>query len=294
MAYFTSRGTFFPLTNAGHPDLGPRILHVWNTAGVASVIAKFTDRLHGSESLAITRTSADRVGLTDYGRVYDDGPARFFLRAMWMARKVDIVHVHSLDRLVPWLKLLSSSRPVVMYYHGSDIVGKWKAKEPRWRRANFVAYASANLAEGAPRSAALIPDPVDTDLFRDQGNHKRGTALTIRYGADEEAQAMAKEGDLKLTMLDRAEHPVPYRDMPALLNGFDYYIDVKRTPGTFGEPIHALSKTALEALACGCKVMDWAGKVHQGLPAENDPFRVAEIWYQKYLELLASGRGAGS
>jgi hypothetical protein len=186
------------------------------------------------------------------------------------------------------MKLLGASRPLVMYYHGTDIVGRWREKEPRWTKADFVAYATPNLSQGAPDRAAFVPDPIDTDLFRDSGNHEAGTALTMQYGADEEARNMAKGRGLLLTIAERSSRPVPYHQMPTLLNRFEYYIDVKRTPGTSGEPIHALSKTALEALACGCKVLDWSDSVHQGLPAENSPTRIAEIWHEKYLELLHS------
>lgn len=41
-----------------------RILHVWNTAGVASVIAKFMDRLLGTKSLVVHRRAFDLFSVT--------------------------------------------------------------------------------------------------------------------------------------------------------------------------------------------------------------------------------------
>ncbi|MDG6938157.1 MAG: glycosyltransferase [Nitrososphaerota archaeon] len=118
-----------------------RVLHVWNTAGVASVIAKFADRAFHSESTVITRKAADRTGLTTYGTAYGDGAARFFLRALRMSGGADVVHVHSLDRVVPWIKRLHRV-PVVMHYHGTDIEGRWPEKKRRWGRADMVAVAA--------------------------------------------------------------------------------------------------------------------------------------------------------
>jgi hypothetical protein len=261
-----------------------RVLHVWNTGGAASVIAKFNDRLCGTESTVITRRAADPVGLTTYGRTFDDGPARFFLRAITMSRRADIVQVHSLDRLVPWLKRLYPSKPVVMYYLGSDIRGIWDRKAPRWRRADFVGYTTSDLAEGAPPAAKQVFCPVDTDAFPAGGGpRKPNSAVTIRYGMDAEVQRYAKEKALDLTMVERGS--VPYSRMPALLSQFEYFLDFRRPAGR-QSPVECLGKAALEALSCGCKAVDWAGRVYTGLPPENRPENVAAVWDKVYRELL--------
>jgi 5,10-methylenetetrahydrofolate reductase len=243
-----------------------RVLHVWNTGGAASVIARFSDRLYGTESNVIARKAADPVGLTTYGKVYDDGAPRFFLRALSMAKGADIVQVHSLDRLVPWLKLLYPRKPVIMYYLGSDIRGRWQEKEPRWRRADFVGYTTSDLGEGAPPTATQVFCPVDTDAFPPSaGNRKPNSALSIRYGMDEAVQRYASEKGLDLTVVERGS--VPYSKMPELLARFDYFLDFRRPMGR-DAPVECLGKAALEALSCGCKAVDWAGRVYSGLPRE--------------------------
>ena len=262
--------------------MGPKILHVWNTAGVASVIAKFTDREFGTRSVVITRKAADRVGLTTYGRAYDDGPARFFLRALLMARSADLVHVHSLDRIVPWVKRLYS-KPVVMHYHGTDIEERWKEKEGRWRRADYVAVSTPNLLEGAPSSAVYVPNPIDTDLFAPrQGNRDPRSAVSFRYGMDTEAEGAANRLGLSLTLLDRWS--VEHDRMPETLSKFAYYIDMRKPPDHV--LARSVGKAALEALALGCSVVDWEGKVIRGLPQENDPKNVAAKWQGTYVQLL--------
>ena len=262
--------------------MGARVLHVWNTAGVASVIAKFSDREFGTRSMVITRKAADRVGLTTYGTAYGDGAATFFARALVMARRADLVHVHSLDRLVPWLKGLYG-KPVVMHYHGTDIEGRWKEKERRWSRADFVAVSTPNLLEGGPSAAVCIQNPVDTDLFKPRGAPSSPkSAVSFRYGMDHEAEMAAMKLGLVLTWLDRWS--VTHDLMPETLSRFAYYIDMRRPPG--GAEARSVGKAALEALACGLRVVNWEGKVIEGLPPDCEPLNVASKWNGVYARLL--------
>ncbi len=262
---------------------GPKVLHVWNTAGVASVIAKYTDRVYGTRSQVITRSAADRVGLTTYGRAYDDWPATFFARALLMSKGADLVHFHSLDRIVPWVKRLYSSKPVVMLYHGTDIQGRWDEKRLRWGRADLVAYSTPNLSAGAPPNAIHVPNPVDTEIFFPKETVRDSkSALSFRYGMDDSAKQAAGVRGLELTLLDRWS--TPHSEMPALLSRFAYYVDLRKPPGHV--QAESVGKAALEALACGCKVIDWSGNVIEGFPAEHDPNLIAERWYRIYQGLL--------
>jgi glycosyltransferase involved in cell wall biosynthesis len=265
--------------------LGLRILHVWNTAGVASVVAKFCDREYGTKSTVITRREADKVGLTTYGRAYGDRPARFFARALLMARSADVVHIHSLDRIVPWLRRLYWGKPLVIHYHGTDIEGRWKEKENRWKSADAIVCSTPNLLEGAPPTAVHIPNPVDTDVFHPLGvDRAPRSALSFRYGMDSEAEQVANRLGLELTWLER--WGVLHEKMPETLSRFAYYIDLRRPPGH--HEARSVGKAALEALACGCKVVDWSGKTLQGLPDENRPENVAAKWHELYQGLKKS------
>ncbi len=262
--------------------MGARILHVWNTAGVASVIAKFTDREFGTRSTVITRKAVDRVGLTSYGTAYGDGAAMFFARALVMARRAELVHVHSLDRIVPWLKRFYG-KPVVMHYHGTDIEGRWREKEGRWSRADYIVVSTPNLLAGGPKSAVCVPNPVDTDLFKSRGPPPDlKSAVSFRYGMDNEAEMAAKKLGLTLTWLERWS--VPYDQMPETLSKFAYYIDMRKPPAHV--EARSVGKAALEALACGLKVVNWEGCVVEGLPKENQPLNVASVWNETYARLL--------
>lgn len=259
-----------------------RVLHVWNTAGVASVIAKFVDRSFPVESMVATRRSFDRFGLTTYGVAFDDGSARFALRALSMARRYDLVQVHSLDGIVPWIKRLYPAKPVIMHYHGADIIGRWGAKEPRWSRADLVAYSTPDLAQGAPAEAVHMPNPVDTDLFHPMDVPRvQGSAISRHYGMDREAESEASRRGLSLGWMEK----VPLDDLPLLFSKTEFYIDFRKRPG---EPhsIECLGKAALEALACGCRAIGWDGAVFDRLPTEHEPKRVADRWNEVYLSLI--------
>lgn len=266
--------------------MGAHILHVWNTAGVASVVAKFTDREFKTHSTVITRKAADRVGLTTYGTAFDDGAARFFLRAIAMSGGADVVHVHSLDRVVPWIKRIYG-KPVVMHYHGTDIGGRWAEKRPRWSRADFVAVSTPNLLEGAPTGAAYVPNPIDTDIFRPlPGVREPNSAVSFHYGMDDEAEAAAKALGLSLTWLDRWS--IRHEEMPIVLSKYAFYVDMRKPPAH--AVARSVGKAALEALACGCSVVDWTGEVVRGLPSENQPLSVAAKWNEVYSALLRERR----
>lgn len=261
-----------------------RILHVWNTAGVASIIAKYMDSLTATESKVIARKAFDPVGLTTYGKAYPDGAAQFFLRALMMSRGADVVHVYGLDRLVPWVKRLYPKKPVVMYYMGSDIRERWKEKESRWRKADFVAYTTSDLAEGAPKDAVQMFCPIDTEAFsRQVDGRKPNSAVSISYGMDAETKRRAEEMALDLTLVERGS--VPHQQMPELLSKYEYYLDLRRPAGR-PRAVECLGKAALEALACGCKAVDWSGKVYLEFPEENRPEAIVRKWFSIYSDLL--------
>ena len=91
-------------------------------------------------------------------------------------------------------------------------------------------------------------------------------------------KGLSEKMGLKLTILNRK---IPYRDMPKILSNYEYFFD------RFN--ISSLSKTALEALACGCKVIGWKGLVtnyQEILEKHNLQNVIAELIkiYRKVLE----------
>ena len=268
-----------------------RVLHIWDVSGVAGVLAKYMDRSLGTSSKVLVRGGFDRFGFGSYAEVFSHGPTLFGLKCLFEARKFDILLVHSWHKIVPWLKALYG-KPVVLTFHNLTTKYRWQEWAPAIRRADAVTVVSGNLLKGAPSGATLIPNPVDTDLFFDLHQHARGTALYSNYYAQEEAMVLAKaKGIGKVDILDRWKNPVPYRDMPALLAKYEYFIDVRRSPRVSDEIIDCVSKNALEALACGTKVIAWDGRVLESLPEEDKPDNAARAYFELYQSLLGK-RGA--
>jgi len=263
-----------------------KILHIWNTAGVASTIAKFMDRLYSTESMILMRALKDQFKLTYYGGPSINlGSKHFIIHAIIEARKYDIIHVHYYDRIIPFIKGIYNNKKVIMHYHGDDIRKKWEEKRERWMRTNAIIISTADLLDGAPFGVIYIPNPIDTELFQPMLEQRRfNTALHItysRYQNDKDLELVKEWADkerVKLTVINRDESPVPFLEMPRLLNRFEFFVDRFTIP--------SLSKTALEALACGIKVVAWNGEIVEKLPEDNKPEIVVQRVYNLYKKIL--------
>ncbi|HEV8405030.1 MAG TPA: hypothetical protein VGQ13_03895 [Nitrososphaera sp.] len=258
-----------------------KILHIWNIGGT-SLIARTMNRLFPeSYSTVVMRKVWDIWNLTTYGELWDVGPKMFVAKALLYSRKFDIIHVHALDKIVPWIKLIYPRKPVVLQYHGLDIRGEWNDpnKVKLWSKADVLLVWTSDLLEGAPANVKCLTNPVDTELFFPNIKPaSKGKAFHFSYYADEEAKALANKMKLYLDIHDRLNNPIPNNNMPNVYSQYEYYIDVKRkSPET--PVIRHISRSALEALACGLKVITAEGKVIEAFPEEHNPENVArELW----------------
>ena len=266
-----------------------RILHIWNTAGCASIVAKFLDRQYPSKSWVITRSVSDKFGLTVYGETLDIGSRQFIIETLRRARGYDLIHVHALDKIVPWLKRVYPKKPVLLHYEGSNVRGRWPERKKYWEIADKITVSTSDLLEGAPEGVTWQPNPVDTDIFYSSARERRKDhAFHMAHDADDLAQKFAGNRNLELTIHDRSSEPISYPKMGEVLSSYEYYLDVKRSysQGASGKLIQVQSKTGLEALACECKVINWNDEVLTGLPDIHLPENVvAEIW-KMYKDLL--------
>lgn len=321
------------------------ILHVWDQAGVACVLAKY-QRKQGCQSKVIITSNADKFGIYDFYSKNNGGkdgivdvvasPQDFADACIRRAESADVIHVHSRAEMVPLLrKEFGVSKTIVLHYHGTDIRGVKKYNLPhrsvasdvavaaiyavrriRKRSANLqarkladmVLVATPDLLELAPAtSAAYIPNPVDIEHFQptrrdpitgrsaDQDRDKDGNgarALTFNTEvADLELIMRHFERcglPYELEVYDRTKNPLRYRDMPAFLWKYRLYADIRYVNG---KVLENLSKTALEALACGLKVIDYRGNVHAGLQPEHDPLNVTSRLEGIYDNLLENDKG---
>ena len=266
-----------------------KILHIWNVAGVGSLIALSMDKLYGTKSWLLHRAGFDNYGLTKYGEIVNSRASVFYLKCLIKARNYDLIHVHSIDELIPFLKFFYD-KPVIIHYHGSDVRDNWETHIRYIRRADAIIVSSEGLLDGAPANAIWIPNFIDTEHFRYRGPHFGREAFTFMYGADDEAQKIADKFNLNLDIIRRG---IPYKELPDLMLQYDFYLDLKsdsqgRILPLKGVP--SLSKTALEALSMGLKVIAKDQIIREGLPEQNKSETVLKIIYELYEDLLNCAR----
>ncbi len=261
------------------------VLHIWDQ-GINYLLMKYMDAHCGTRSRMVASTEFDPFGMTprEWKRDYR-GHSKY--RLMWdifrEAIRADIVHVHSLDKVVPTLNLMGCH--MVLHYHGSDIRGRWPEKRRYWECADRILVSTRNLLEGAPPVAKYQPNPIDVEKFKnDPDMNLHRAALYFDYGAVDLAEKIADDHDLPLVVMQKG---VPYAELPYVLNRYTHYVDVKRDASgrlLMGKPDDTGSLLGLQALACGLTVLTLNGE-RVGLPPAHYPDRVADDIFSVYEEL---------
>src|SRR5215831_8922847 len=290
-----------------------RILHVFDVAGVAFVLAKF-QKLQGHESKVITTGSSDKYGIKDFyrdGNIFVKSENELLKDSLIYARSADVIHIHGrIDALLFLRNELGLSKTIILHYHGTDIRGLKKIKLPhrsslsdlaiksihKYRRirdkmllrsrlhekaqkmSNGVIVATPDLLSRA-KGAVFIANPVDTEHFFPDISNNRTLSGRDALTMDTEAtdcnltmQYCRKNSvSLNIDIYDRMKKPIMYRDMPIFLKRYAVYVDIRYVNGQI---LPNLSKTALEALGCGLRVLDYNLQYHDNLPVEHQPLNV--------------------
>jgi glycosyltransferase involved in cell wall biosynthesis len=251
------------------------ILHIWDTAGVASILSKYLRKCYNVKSDVVNINTLDPFNITAfyYGRCY---PKRTLTTIKFLVKGLNykIIHVHSAYRFVKYFRRIYPFKRIVMHFHGEDVrCTGWDNLKQIIRQSNLILVSTPDLLEGAPDNVVYLPNPVDIDHFKPNLNLRREkTALYfLKHQRKEDlkwTKEIVKQYNLKLYIHDRKRKPIPYSQLPPFLNSFEFYIDPSYP--------HAVSKTALEAMACGLKVVLWNGEIIDKLPEEHNPFRVAK------------------
>jgi len=229
-----------------------KVLYLWNTAGTHSPVATWLID-HGHDARIIMRSSYDKYGNTriSKGAVMVDSSGDFYLSLIRHILVYRPTHIH-VNANIPALvlaRLLAPTTPIVLQYHGNDVRFRSKV-HPEATLADKVIVSTPDLA----RFGEWFDRPIES-MFHYRGGRKKGTALLVytSYFPDKRAIAKslcAKKG-IELRILDRdVEGGVPFEELPSFLSMFEYYLDFKG----ISDP-KTCSKMALEAMACGCKVI---------------------------------------
>jgi len=273
-----------------------RVLHLFNTAGIASIIAKYQRLLFGWNVLVYTRRRSDLSGFAAAYRehtryCFPDTAFAIQVKSLFLASLADIVHVHDSDKTAYRIRKINPGKKIVLHYHGSRIRGKWERRRKYWSAVDAIVVSTRDLLEGAPEKAEYLPNPVDTQLFRDMGLPRKPVALLPikrrrmhlwRYVKPIAEEMRERFGvDYEVWFCDRK--PVPYVEMPRFLNRYEWMFDVHHGYGE-GEIIRNIFSTlGLQSLACGCKVCtEWSNRVFTELPGEHKPENVVKKLHEIY------------
>ena len=199
---------------SGKPDSDSlKVLHFWNTAGVGGYIAKYMDQYCGTQSLAVMRKSCDPFKLMKKGKVYDERATIFVLRRILEARKYDILHYHSSDKFIRFLKVLYPKKKHILHYHGTRIRGKWEERKKYWSYADEILVSTPDLLEGAPKNTIYIPNIIDEDLFSALShNQKTPAAFHVDRFASDIAKKYAIKYNLDLVIYNRDKNPLEHNE----------------------------------------------------------------------------------
>lgn len=264
----------------------PSILHIENTAGGACTIAKWTNKIYQVHTDVYSSLRHDRFGHFTYGTKWVQVAPKFFPFLIKNIENFDVVHLHSRDRFINKIRKYYPRKPLIMHYHGTDIRGRWNGRRRFWEKADAIIVSTINLLDGAPPETTYLPNPIDTDLFYSLPNKEESNlALTFNHGANDVATKLAKRYGLKLTIHPRNKL---FSEMPSFFMQFSWYIDTKRNK--LGELLcrsgDSGSKTGLEALACGLKVINSDGEIREKLPSEHMAENVVRTLHQIYVSLV--------
>lgn len=255
------------------------ILHIWDQAGVACILAKH-HRNAGHQVKILKRARYDPFGISQfYQEPLLDMDGKAFLKyAVKEAANYDVVHVHSIYKVIPELRKKYRDKKLVLHYHGSEVRDRHSGlllRSEAESKANIVIGSTADLKEFV-NDMVHVPNPVDTEHFtpRNGSSNKAFTIKAARGDIQRLLDYLKKNNiDIQLDVVDREAHPISYAEVPAFLRQYGIYVDIKFVDGTL---LHAMSKTGLESLACGLSVLDHELKYLHDFPQEHRPEIVAD------------------
>ncbi len=230
-----------------------RVLILWNTGGSLAEVCDWLNK-NGHESVIIMRAGYDKYGHTSRvsGSVMVDSARDFYKECRKYLKEWNPTHIHvsTVIRALVLARQYQKRTPIVFEYHGGEIRSR-KKPHPEVSLADIIAVSTNDMLRYGD---IWLDRPIPT-WFEYKGGRVPGTAVMTyhpNYHKDqrEMAKKWCKERGLELTIVDRSiDPPIPYKEMPEFLSKYEYFLEFKGFPGI------SLSKNAIEAIACGCKVV---------------------------------------
>ncbi len=270
-----------------------KVLYVLDIAGVPSILSHYYNKLEkGRSALIYHEKNSVSSSISRFYKEMSFKKYRNLLKwAIFNCSKFDIIHIHGAETLIPLFKL--SGKKIVLHYHGSDINEKSRSKSKKRifcrSIADLIIFNGKKMEENIITNKIVrkeyLPNIIDTDHFSKKDQNKSGSLSFVSSNLDKNKtkEAITKFGTT--TILDLDFQQTPYSLMPQLLGRYETYVDIKIMP--WGVTLKDLSTTALQALACGCKVFH-NGKIIEKFPDEHSPENVIGKLDSFYNEILGS------
>ena len=144
--------------------------------------------------------------------------------------------------------------------------------------ANEILVSTPDLLSLLPY-AKYLPNPVDVDHFSkdditiNKVNKNNALIIKTEIGNSEKVLEYCKKNniDLKIDVFDRTKSPLLYEEIPNFLKKYNIYVDIRIVNDKI---LENLSKTALESLSCGVKVLNYRLEYLDKLPEMHNPVNV--------------------
>lgn len=254
-----------------------KILHVWDQAGVACVIAKYQRKL-GHEVQVIKRNGFDKFEIMNFynEKTIDSLIGFLFLKKVVKYTKdFDIIHVHDLYKIVPMIRKLHPKKKIILHYHGTTLrtTPEDKRKDAELK-SNVVLVSTPDLKNFV--DCTYLPNPIDLEHFSPRQikkNNKALSLMTVRESKEKLLKLLSKNNvSVKVDFINRERNPIQYKKIPDFLSNYEYLVDLKLVYDD--KPMPAYGMIGLQALALGMKVINYEFKVAEGFPDEHDPENV--------------------
>jgi len=268
-----------------------KVLHVLDIAGVPSIISHFFNKFKKGQSDIIyfrKKSFSNSISKFYEGKSFENFRELIFF-GVPKSFHYDIIHIHGAENLIPLFKF--SCKKIVLHYHGSDINIKSRSLSKKRifcrSMADLIIYngkkMEPNIVTLKKIRKEYLPNPIDVDLFTPKPTKRHGELILVSKNLDKKKTISFVQKFKNIQIIDLDIQQIPYRNMPNILSKFETYVDVKIMP--WGTILPDLSTTALQALACGCKVYH-DGKMIKDFPKEHHPYNVIEKLDSFYKELF--------
>jgi len=266
-----------------------RILHIWDIGGDSYLLAKYQKKI-GHKTEVIKREGYNPYGIVEFygGKEQKTilSVGEFYLNVLLKSRNFDIIHIHCIYKLVPFLRKFYPKKKIILHYHGSDCRMTPPQKRLKAEKmSNIVLLSTPDLKKYVP-DGKYVPNPIDTEHFK-QKTPKSTKAFTIlvRENKLETIKNFLSKNnyDVEFDVVNADQSPIRYANMPNLFSQYGTYIDLKFSFD--GKIIPAMSNTGRQALAQGLTVLNYELKLIDEFPSQFEPTNVVSVIEKIYAEL---------